>query len=91
MSIDPSGANIKFDVKKGQIKTWKRVDEDTQDQQLRMERVDEQILVDDGRVSLDSLMAIIEGTNTTLLDYYESIRPPEPKETDIEISEDVAY
>jgi hypothetical protein len=74
---------MQFDVRKRQIKTWKRVDEDTQDRQLRMQRVDEQILVDNGRVSTSSLMVMIAGTNMTLLDYYEDIRPPEPKETEI--------
>ena len=51
------------------------MDEDTQDRQLRMQRVDEQILVSNGRVSLNALEAVIEGTNTTLLEYYEALRP----------------
>jgi hypothetical protein len=41
------------------------------------ERVDEQILVDNGRVSTSSLDVGIEGTNITLREYYEGIRPPD--------------
>ena len=50
------------------------MDEDTED---RLKRKDEQILVDNRVVSTSSLDIQIEGTNMTLKDYYEGIRPPD--------------
>jgi hypothetical protein len=42
-----------------------------------MRKTDEQVLVDNGLVSNSALDVIIEGSNQTLLEYYESIRPVE--------------
>jgi hypothetical protein len=43
----------------------------------RIERLEEQILVDKGIVSTVSLDVQIEGTNMTLMEYYEDLRPPD--------------
>jgi hypothetical protein len=53
------------------------VDEDLEEPALRIERVNEQTLVDDRQVSTSALDVQIEGTNMTLKDYYEEIRPPD--------------
>lgn len=53
------------------------MDEDTRDPVIRRERTNEQILVDHGQVSTNSLDVQIEGTNMTLKEYYEDIRPPD--------------
>jgi hypothetical protein len=53
------------------------VDEETQDPVIRMERTNKQLLVDQGQVSTTSLDVQIEGTNMTLKEYYENIRPPD--------------
>jgi hypothetical protein len=56
------------------------VDEDTEDPVDRMERTNEQLLVDQGQVSTTSLDVEIEGMNMTLKEYYEDIRPPDLEE-----------
>jgi hypothetical protein len=54
------------------------VDEDIKTDPLgRIERLEEQILVDKGIVSTVSLDVQIEGTNMTLKEYYEDLRPPD--------------
>jgi hypothetical protein len=40
-------------------------------------RIDEQVLVDNYVASYSSLEVGIEGMNITLMEYYESIRPPD--------------
>lgn len=56
------------------------MDEDTEDPVDRMERTNEQLLVDQGQVSTTSLDVEIEGMNMTLKEYYEDIRPPDLEE-----------
>jgi hypothetical protein len=53
------------------------VDEDTHDPAIRRQRTNEQVLVDHGQVSTSALDVEIEGTNITLKQYYEDIRPPD--------------
>lgn len=53
------------------------MDEETWDSEIRNTKVDWQTLVENGIVSTLSLDVPIEGTNTTLRDYYESIKPPD--------------
>ena len=57
----------------GRIKTWKRVDEE--DAIERALRVDEQILVDNRQISISALDVEIVGTNITLKEYYDAMRP----------------
>jgi hypothetical protein len=53
------------------------VDEDIEHPMARMERINEQTLVDNGQVSTSALDVEIEGMNKTLKEYYEDIRPPD--------------
>lgn len=53
------------------------MDEETQDPEIRMERTNEQLLVDQCQISTTSLDVEIEGMNMTLKEYYEGIRPPD--------------
>jgi hypothetical protein len=57
------------------IDTWKRVDEESHDPEVRSRRLHHQILVWQGVVSKTALDVEIEGMNMTLNEYYESIRP----------------
>jgi len=61
----------------GRIDTWKRVDEDTYDPEIRSQRTNQQTLVDFRQVSTTALDVEIEGWNITLKEYYEGIRPPD--------------
>ena len=53
------------------------MDEQSRDPNVRSVKVDWQTLVYEGKVSTGSLDVPIEGTNITLKEYYESIRPPD--------------
>ena len=54
------------------------MDEDIKTDPLgRIERLEEQILVDKRVVSYSSLDVQIEGMNMTLKEYYEDLRPPD--------------
>ena len=50
----------------------------------RLARVEQQVLVDEGKVSTTSLDVEIEGMNMTLAEYFEAQRPPDlPDLTDL--------